>query len=97
MSVSSPSRVYLFGDQTFNYEQSLTQLLRSDNKFLVTFFRACYEGLRTELGRLPPHARDTTPKFSSITDLLSRKRDGTLSPALDGVLSLIHNLAAFIW
>lgn len=97
MSVSKPSRVYVFGDQTFNYEHSLAQLLRSDNFHLTSFFRKCYSALQTELGRLPPYARDTTPKFTSITDLLTRKRDACISPALKQVLCLIHAFAAFIW
>ncbi|GIZ44770.1 hypothetical protein CKM354_000795900 [Cercospora kikuchii] len=90
------SKIYVFGDQTYNYEQSLAQLLCSDNVHLVWFFRDCYDAIRTELGRSPAHG-DETPKFSSISDLLTRKRDELLSPALDQLLSLIHNLAAFIW
>lgn len=97
MSGPEPSRVYLFGDQTFNYNQSLAQLLRSDNVHLVLFFRSCYDALRTELGRLPPHAIDKTPKHSGISDLLAKKRDETLSPALEQWLSVVHNLASFIW
>lgn len=90
------SKIYVFGDQTYNYEQSLAQLLCSDNVHLVWFFRDCYDAIRTELGRSPAHG-DETPKFSSISDLLTRKRDELLTPALDQLLSLIHNLAAFIW
>lgn len=97
MSVSKASRVYVFGDQTFNYEHSLTQLLRSDNIHLTSFFRKCYSAIQTELGRLPLYARDTTPKFTSVSDLLTRKRDACISPALEQVLCLIHAFAAFIW
>lgn len=94
---AQPSRVYVFGDQTFNYDHSLAQLLRSDNPLLTWFFRKCFSALNTELGRLPLNARDATPKFSSIADLLTRKRDACISPALEQVLCLVHAFAAFIW
>lgn len=97
MSVCRQSRVYVFGDQTFNYENSLAQLLRSDEVHLVWFFRKCHSALQTELGRLPLYAKDATPKMSSIADLLTRKRDACISPALEQVLCLIHAFAAFIW
>ncbi|TWU71000.1 t1pks [Metarhizium rileyi] len=97
MSLSKPNRVYVFGDQTFNYEHSLAQLLRCHNVFLDSFFRKCYSAIRTELGRLPLHTRDVDAKFSSVADLLMRKRDGCLGPALELVLCLVHTLAAFIW
>ncbi|KAI1378719.1 polyketide synthetase [Hypoxylon crocopeplum] len=97
MAVSTTSRVYVFGDQAFDYEHSLAQLLRSDNVLLCWFFRKCYSALSTELGSLPLHARDTTPKFTSVSDLLVRKRDGCISPALEQALCLIHSFAAFIW
>ena len=97
MSVSKSSRVYIFGDQTFNYEHSLSQLLRSDNVLLTLFFKKCYSAIQTELGRLPLHNRDATPKFSSIADLLTRKRGACISPALEQVLCLVHVFAAFIW
>lgn len=94
---SRPSKIYVFGDQTFEYEQSLAQLLRSENLLLVQFFRNTFSALSTELGRLPLHLRDATPNFNSIADLLSRKRDGCISPALELVLCLIHCFAFFIW
>jgi len=94
---SRVTRVYVFGDQTFNYEQTLAQLLRSDNVLLTSFFRQCYSALSTELGRLPLDAQDETPKFSSVADLLTRKRDGSISPALEQALCLIHAFAAFMW
>ncbi|EFY96165.1 polyketide synthase for naphthopyrone YWA1 [Metarhizium robertsii ARSEF 23] len=97
MSLSKSNRVYVFGDRTFNYEHSLAQLLCCHNTFLTLFFRKCYSAIRTEPGRLPLHTRDTTAKFSSVADLLMRKRDGCLSPALEQVLCLVHTLAAFIW
>lgn len=98
MSASKPGRkVYVFGDQTFNYESSLAQLLQLDNVFLAWFFRKCYSAIQTELGRLPLHARDATSKFTSIADLLARKRDSLISPALEQALCLVHCFAYFIW
>lgn len=97
MAVEATStRVYLFGDETFNYEHSLTQLLRSDNHHLNRFFRDAYAVIRKELGSLPLHSRDTTPKISNLNELITRKRDGSISPALEQVLCLIHLFASFI-
>ncbi|KAJ3493731.1 hypothetical protein NLG97_g4549 [Lecanicillium saksenae] len=90
-------RVYIFGDQTFNYERSLARLLVSRNVHLIKFFSSSYAALRTELGRLPLHAQDSTPRISSIADLLTRKRDARISPALEQALCLVHSFAVFIW
>jgi len=97
MPASEERRVYLLGDQTFDYASSLASLFRSDNPHLIRLFRECYAALRVGLGRLPLHTCDSTPKITSLADLLTRKQDGCISPALDQVLSLVHLFASFIW
>jgi hypothetical protein len=93
---TSCSKVYILGDDTFNYEPSLAHLLRSDDHNLNRFFRDAYAAIRKELANLPLHARDATPKISSLSDLLTRKRDGSISPAMEQVTCLIHLFASFI-
>lgn len=90
------SKVYILGDDTFNYEPILAQLLRSDDHNLNRFLRDAYAAIRLELGNLPLHIRDATPRFSSLGDLLTRKRNGSISPALEQVLCLINLFASFI-
>lgn len=92
----SCSKVYLLGDDGFDYASSLAQLLRSDDHNLNKFFRDAYAAIRKVLGDLPLHARDATPKVSSLNDLLTRKRDGSISPAMDQVSRLVHLFASFI-
>lgn len=93
---ASCSRVYILGDDSFDYEPSLAQLFRSDDHNLNKFFRDAYAAIRKELGNLPLHARDATPKISSLSDLLTRKRHGSITPAMEQVLFLVHLLASFI-
>jgi hypothetical protein len=93
---ASCSRVYIIGDDAFDYEPSLAQLLKSDDQNLNRFFRDAYVAIRMELGNLPLHTRDATPRISSLNDLLTRKRDGSISPAMDQVSCLITLFAAFI-
>lgn len=93
----SCSKVYIFGDDTFDYESSLAYLFRrSDEHNLQRFFRDSYAAIRAELSSLPLHGRDVTPKISSLSDLLFRKRNGTISPAMEQVLCLVHVFAYFI-
>ena len=88
--------IYLFGDQTFNTEQSLRTLLCSNHVLLIDFFEQASQTLRREIGRLPSHVRDHLPRFSSIADIITRSRDGQASPALAQALCVIHAFACFI-
>jgi hypothetical protein len=95
-TTASCSKVYILGDDAFNYEPSLAHLLRSDDHNLNKFFRDAYAAIRIELGNLPLHARDATPRISSLSDLLTRKRNGSISPAMEQVSCLVHLFASFI-
>jgi hypothetical protein len=88
--------VYLFGDQTFNVEQSLRALLCSNHVLLIDFFEQSSQTLRREIGRLPSHVRHNLPRFSNVADILTRSRDGQSSPALAQALCVIHAFACFI-
>ncbi|KAF2168849.1 hypothetical protein M409DRAFT_20864 [Zasmidium cellare ATCC 36951] len=94
--MGGPHRVYLFGDQTFDIEDSLRSLLRCNDTLVVHFFQDAYRAIRREIGRLPPHARDVFPRFSSVADLLSRRQTGFVHPAVEQFLCLSHSLATFI-
>lgn len=94
--MGGPHRVYLFGDQTFDTEDSLRSLLRCNDTLFVHFFQDAYRAIRREIGRLPPHARDVFPRFSSVADLLSRRQTGFVHPAVEQFLCLSHSLATFI-
>lgn len=91
------SHVYLFGDQTGEFEPGLRCLLQTkDNSFLASFFEKCFHALRHEISRLPPSDREIFPRFTSIVHLLAQYRRTAPNPALESALTCIYQLAAFI-
>jgi hypothetical protein len=83
--MATAHRVYVFGDQTIDIDSSLRSLLCSNDLLLVSLFRRSYEAIRREVGRLPLQVRSHIPRFSSIADILSKKRAGLTCPALEQV------------
>lgn len=95
--MESPSLVYVFGDQTEDFDTGLRRLLHSKNDSLVTaFFQQCYHALRQEITKLPPSKRQIFPRFTSIIDLLARYRESSANPVLENALTCIYELASFI-
>jgi hypothetical protein len=89
-------RIYLFGDQTYDVDAPLRELLYHSDPILTSFFERVLQVLRLELGQLPSELRDEFPRFSSIADLISRRRDTRLHPSLEMALVLIYQLGSFI-
>lgn len=97
MSMKGPSRVYLFGDQTADFDSGLRRLLQAKNdSFLIAFFQKCYHALRKEISQLPPSERQMFPRFTSIVDLLARYRENGPNAALESTLTSIYQLGCFI-
>ncbi|KAJ5795215.1 hypothetical protein N7457_001814 [Penicillium paradoxum] len=95
--MEGPSRVYLFGDQTADFDSGLRRLLHAKNdSLLVAFFQKCYYALRKEITSLPPSERQIFPRFTSIVDLLARYRESGANPALESALTAIYQLGSFI-
>lgn len=95
--MAGPSRVYLFGDQTANFDSGLRRLLQAKNDSLVSsFFQKCYYALRKEISQLPPSQRQMFPRFTSVVDLLARYRESGPSTALESALTTIYQLGCFI-
>ncbi|KAL1854109.1 Type I Iterative PKS [Paecilomyces lecythidis] len=91
------NRVYLFGDQTGEFETGLRQLLQAKNNSLLTsFFERCFYVLRQEISKLPPSQRQIFPRFTSVVDLLARYRECGPNPALESALTCIYHFACFI-
>ncbi|CAI7653448.1 unnamed protein product [Penicillium manginii] len=92
-----PSRMYLFGDQTANFDSGLRRLLQAKNDSLLSsFFQKCYYALRKEISQLPPSQRQMFPRFTSVVDLLARYRESGPSAALESALTTIYQLGCFI-
>lgn len=95
--MAGPSRVYLFGDQTADFDSGLRRLLHAKNDSLVTaFFLKSYYALRQEISQQSPSQRQTFPRFTSIVDLLARYREFGPNPALESALTTLYQLGSFI-
>ncbi|KAJ6022161.1 hypothetical protein N7540_007665 [Penicillium herquei] len=95
--MEGPSRVYLFGDQTADFDSGLRRLLQAKNdSLLIAFFQKCYHALRKEISQLPPSERQMFPRFTSIVDLLARYREHGPNAALESALTTIYQLGCFI-
>ncbi|KGO63978.1 Acyl transferase/acyl hydrolase/lysophospholipase [Penicillium italicum] len=95
--MEGPSHVYLFGDQTADFDSGLRRLLHAKNDSLVgAFFQKSYYALRKEITSLPPSERQSFPRFTSIVDLLARFKESGPNPALESALTTIYQLGCFI-
>jgi len=95
--MAAASRVYLFGDQTGDFDAGLRRLLQAKNNSLVTsFFERCFYALRHEIAQLSPTQRQIFPRFTSVVDLLARYRESGPNPALESALTCIYQLGCFI-
>ncbi|KAJ5469957.1 hypothetical protein N7530_007314 [Penicillium desertorum] len=95
--MEGPSHVYLFGDQTAEFDSGLRRLLHAKNdSLLAAFFQKSYYALRKEITSLPPSERQSFPRFTSIVDLLARFKESGPNPALESALTTIYQLGCFI-
>ncbi|CAI7612196.1 unnamed protein product [Penicillium discolor] len=95
--MEGPSQVYLFGDQTADFDSGLRRLLHAKNdSLLAAFFQKSYHALRKEITSLPPSERQQFPRFTSIVDLLARFKELGPNPALESALTTIYQLGCFI-
>ncbi|TKX25774.1 polyketide synthase [Elsinoe australis] len=92
-----PTRVYVFGDQTFDIADLLTKLVHTyDDPVLSDFFERATSALKREVARLGRDQQQECPPFASLIDLVPRWRSSTLNPALCQALTCICQLAAFM-
>lgn len=92
-------KLYVFGDQTFDIQSSLHDLLQKrGNLFLQDLFRQAYHAIRVEVYKLPSQVRDGLPRFSCLEDLTLLYWEGTTERciALDMALTTLYHLGVFI-
>nr|ALQ32772.1 putative polyketide synthase [Fusarium babinda] len=95
--MASHLKLYLFGDQTFEIQPHLQQLLQKrDNLFLHDFLNKSYNALRAELYRLPFSIRKDLPRFTCQEDLLLWDQSGPRCVALDMAMTTLYQLGTFI-
>lgn len=89
--------LYLFGDQTYDIEPHMKDLLRHrKNPLLEDFLVKSYNAVRREIYSLPPEIRDDLPRFTCVDDLVLRKRGGPRCIPLDMAMTCIFQLGNFI-
>ncbi|KAL8665034.1 MAG: hypothetical protein Q9202_002590 [Teloschistes flavicans] len=93
----SKSRLYLFGDQTYDVRRHLKELLRyRTNPTVEEFLGKAYDAIRKELYTLPPQVREGLPRFTCVDDLVLWKEGGRRCIPLDMALTCMYQLAVFI-
>ena len=91
------TQIYVFGDQTSDFDAGLRRLLSIKNNGLLTaFFEQLHYSLKVEIGRLPGLEREQFPRFTNFIDLLARYRESGNNPALESTFTCAHQLASFI-
>ena len=92
-----PTQIFIFGDQTNASDSELRQLLHvRDNIVLRSFFERTTYALRVTIAQLPGLKREKFPRFTTLLDLLARRRELENNPALELALLCISQLARFI-
>jgi len=91
------SRVYIFGDQTYDI-CDLIVLLSSDrgNSLLAAFLENCALTIKEEVRKLSSRQQRQCPRFSKLVDLVPSWRSSTLNPALSQALTTAVQLGAII-
>ncbi|KAI4180806.1 MAG: hypothetical protein L6R41_007007, partial [Letrouitia leprolyta] len=94
--MASPN-LYLFGDQTYDVQSSLKDLIRhKNNPVLDEFLAKSYEAVRHEIYGLPAETRESLPRFTAVDDILLRKPGGTPCVPLDMAVTCMYQLGTFI-
>lgn len=90
-------KLYLFGDQTYDVQPELKDLMRSrTNPVLENFIAKAYNAIRTELYELPYEIREGLPRFTCLDDLILRRQGGKRCIPLDMAVTCMYQLGIFI-
>ena len=90
-------KLYLFGDQTYDIQLHLKQLLRyRHNPVLEDFLVKAYNVIRTEIYQLNHETRDGLPRFTSVDDLLLWKGGWKQCIPLDMAVTCMYQIGVFI-
>ena len=90
-------KLYLFGDQTYDIQPCLKDLLlHRQNPVLEDFLVKSYDAVRTEIYKLPLQVRDDLPRFTCLDDLVLWKQSGKRCIPLEMAVTCMYQLGAFI-
>lgn len=89
--------LYLFGDQTYDIQPHLKELIRYKDSLIVGDFLAkTYDAIRTEIYQLPREIRDGLPRFTCLDDLILRDQGAKQCVPLDMAVTCMYQLGIFI-
>ncbi|KAI0517278.1 polyketide synthase [Xylaria bambusicola] len=98
--MSYQKTLYLFGDQTFDVEPHMAQLLSAGNSNVVLrdFLDKAYKSIRLQIFQLPENVYGELPRFTSIEDVLLWKQSKERSRCvpLDMAMACLYQLGSFI-
>lgn len=95
--MSDQLKLYLFGDQTYDVQSHLKDLLLyRHNPVLEHFLVKAYDAIRAETYQLPCEIRDDLPRFTSVDDLVLQKPGGKRCIPLDMAVTCMYQLGIFI-
>ena len=90
-------KLYLFGDQTYDIQPDLKELLRyRHNPVLEDFLVKAYDRIRQHIYELPSEIREKLPRFTCLDDIVLRKQDGKRCIPLDMAVTCMYQLGVFI-
>ncbi len=90
-------RVFLFGDQTYDFVPKLRELLECrDDPILTAFLDQSHYVIRAQAGRYLPRAEAKASATPNLSQLLHKYVEGKLNPAFQTALSCISQLGWFI-
>lgn len=90
-------KLYLFGDQTFDLQPHLKDLLQNrKNPVLEDFLTKAYNALRAEIHELPLQAREDLPRFTCVDDMILWNQNGRRFIPLDMAITSLYQLGMFI-
>lgn len=90
-------KLYLFGDQTYDVQPYLKDLLQyRHNPVLEDFLVKAYDAIRREIYNLPREVRDDLPRFTCLDDIILGKPGGIRCLPLHMAVTCMYQLGVFI-
>ena|SRR3569833_68237 len=97
MAHDTVTRLFLFGDQTYDFPTKLKELLAvRDNPILVAFLDQAHYVVRAQMIRSLDPQDYKASRTSSLAQMLQKYVAGTLNPAFQTALSCITQIGSFM-
>ncbi|KAK4995687.1 hypothetical protein LTR66_004548 [Elasticomyces elasticus] len=91
------TRIFLFGDQTYDFVPKLRELLPvKDNPILTVFLDQAHYVVRAQMILSLPPKEHKAARTANLSQMLQKYSDGELNPAFQTALACICQLGCFI-